>query len=250
VETDKLKLSPQAPGEEENHEPDLSERAIREQLSRLLESSVFVNSHRLGRFLRFTVDATLAGQAETLKEYLIGTDRKPPYHPSADSIVRSEARRLRNKLKQYYESDGKSDSVFVYYRPGTYVPVFRRRSAQDGNVRAGTIELNRPVADGEVVSVAVLPFAVISKARGELCGLCAQIITDELLHQLARRRGFRVRSVSSLAPVLTQPLDLPAVARKLDIRIAFEGAIRAGGNRLRITADCGRERLSDLVGAL
>src|SRR5580700_11760365 len=114
VETDKLKLSVQAPGEEENHEPDLSERAIREQLSRLLESSIFVNSHRLGRFLRFTLDTTLAGQAGTLKEYLIGTevyDRKPPYHPSSDSIVRSEARRLRNKLKQYYESDGKSDSV-------------------------------------------------------------------------------------------------------------------------------------------
>jgi hypothetical protein len=32
-----------------------------------------------------------------LKEYLIGTevyDRKPPYHPNTDSIVRSKARRL------------------------------------------------------------------------------------------------------------------------------------------------------------
>ena len=65
---------------------------------------------------------------EILKEYLIGTevyDRKPPYHPSVDSIVRSEARRLRNKLKQYYESVGKDDSVFIYYRPGGYAPVFR-----------------------------------------------------------------------------------------------------------------------------
>jgi hypothetical protein len=45
--------------------------------------------------------------ADILKEYLIGTevyDRKAPYHPSTDSIVRSEARRLRNKLKQYHES--------------------------------------------------------------------------------------------------------------------------------------------------
>lgn len=109
-------------------ESDVPECAIREQLLRMLDSPIFVNSHRLSRFLRFTIETTLAGQAETLKEYLIGTevyDRKPPYHPSADSIVRSEARRLRNKLKQYYESVGKDDSVFIYYRLGGYAPVFR-----------------------------------------------------------------------------------------------------------------------------
>ncbi len=106
----------------------VSNHAIREQLLRMLDSPIFVHSHRLSRFLRFTVETTLAGQAEILKEYLIGTevyDRKPPYHPSVDSIVRSEARRLRNKLKQYYESVGKDDSVFIYYRPGGYAPVFR-----------------------------------------------------------------------------------------------------------------------------
>ena len=109
-------------------ESNVPERAIREQLSRMLDSAIFVHSHRLSRFLRFTVETTLAGQAEILKEYVIGTevyDRKPPYHPSTDSIVRSEARRLRNKLKQYYESDGKNDAVFIYYRPGGYVPVVR-----------------------------------------------------------------------------------------------------------------------------
>lgn len=107
---------------------DVSDSAIREQLIRKLDSPIFVHSHRLSRFLRFTVETTLAGQAEILKEYVIGTevyDRKPPYHPSADSIVRSEARRLRNKLKQYYESAGKDDPVFIYYRTGGYAPVFR-----------------------------------------------------------------------------------------------------------------------------
>jgi hypothetical protein len=109
---------------------DVSEEAIREQLSRILESTVFAQSERLSRFLRFTVELTLAGDAEQLKEYLIGTevyDRKPPYHPNMDSIVRSEARRLRSKLKEYYESAGKNDPVFLYYRVGSYVPVFRRQ---------------------------------------------------------------------------------------------------------------------------
>ena len=86
-------------------EDKVSEQAIREELSRVLQSSTFAQSDRLGRFLRFTVETTLAGEAETLKEYLIGTEvyeRNSSYHPSEDSIVRSEARRLRSKLKEYY----------------------------------------------------------------------------------------------------------------------------------------------------
>jgi len=124
-------------------ESDVSHQAIREQLLRMLDSAIFMYSRRLSRFLRFTVETTLAGQAEILKEYLIGTevyDRKPPYHPSDDSIVRSEARRLRNKLKQYYESVGKDDSVFIYYRPGGYAPVFRLQ-------RKNRIETTRALSD-------------------------------------------------------------------------------------------------------
>src|ERR1700684_882175 len=112
---------------------DVPEEAIREQLSHILESSVFAQSERLSRFLRFTIEMTLAGSGEQLKEYRIGTevyDRKPPYHPNIDSIVRSEARRLRSKLKEYYESAGKNDPVFVYYRIGSYVPVFRRQRSR------------------------------------------------------------------------------------------------------------------------
>jgi hypothetical protein len=119
-------------GREHCEEIKIDEREIRDELARVLESPIFIQSDRLARFLRFTVEITLAGEGETLKEYLIGTevyDRKPPYHPSADSIVRSEARRLRGKLRQYYESTGKDDPVFIYYRTGSYVPAFRAQRA-------------------------------------------------------------------------------------------------------------------------
>jgi hypothetical protein len=128
------RIFPEKPSHAEGNTSQISQEAIREELSRILASSVFVQSDRLGRFLRYTVETTLAGNASTLKEYVIGTEvyeRKPPYHPSLDSIVRSEARRLRNKLKQYYESEGKNDSVFIYYRLGSYVPAFRRSDNQE-----------------------------------------------------------------------------------------------------------------------
>src|SRR5579864_5236417 len=40
----------------------ISEEAIRDEVSRILESSMFVQSERLGRFLRFTVETTLTGK--------------------------------------------------------------------------------------------------------------------------------------------------------------------------------------------
>ena len=112
----------------------ISEAAIREELSRILESPWFIQSGRLSWFLRFTVEATLAGKADPLKEYVIGTevyDRKPPHHPSGDSIVRSEARRLRKKLTDYYASAGKDDAIFIYYRPGSYIPTFKQHGLRD-----------------------------------------------------------------------------------------------------------------------
>jgi hypothetical protein len=129
--------------------------AIRKELARILASNVFVQSDRLGQFLRYTVETTLAGEAETLKEYRIGTEvynRRPPYHPSSDSIVRSEARRLRKKLKEYYESSGMGDPVFIYYRPGSYVPVFRRGEGQKSLVSATEFAFRELLAKGAVAN--------------------------------------------------------------------------------------------------
>lgn len=147
---------------EPTNEGEIAQGAIREELSRILESSIFVQSDRLGRFLRYTVETTLAGDAETLKEYVIGTEvyqRKPPYHPSVDSIVRSEARRLRSKLREYYESVGRNDSVFIYYRPGSYVPAFRRRDNQEGSSLATNRALGEFLTEGLFANVLELPSA-------------------------------------------------------------------------------------------
>ena len=84
------------------------------------------------RFLRLAVERALAGQADELKEYLIGVevfDRKASYDPRVDPIVRVEARRLRAKLKAYYEGDG-------CCRPGAHrVRLRRLRAAPEPCVR-------------------------------------------------------------------------------------------------------------------
>src|SRR3984885_14916285 len=170
-----------------------SEREVRTELDRLLRSALFLQSDRLARFLRFAIENALAGNVDLLKEYVIGTevyDRKPPYHPSQDSIVRTEARRLRAKLKDYYESEGKQDPVFIYFRPGTYVPLFRRNESIAAASPDGVSEDSDLLVRGVGVGVAVLPFVDLSNRPRST--LCAQGVTEELIHSLTRTDGIRL----------------------------------------------------------
>jgi Tol biopolymer transport system component len=103
--------------------------AIRAQLDRILASEVFSRSQQLRRFLSFVVEQRLAGQGHSLKEAVLahelygkGTD----FDGGTDPIVRVDARRLRDKLREYYE--GRSDPVVISLPKGSYVPAFESNS--------------------------------------------------------------------------------------------------------------------------
>ena len=215
----------------------LSDEAIREELKRLLESAIFSQSDRLGRFLRFTVEQVLEGNQDALKEYAIGTevyDRKPPYHPSRDSIVRSEARRLRAKLKEYYEGEGKHDPIFIYFRLGSYAPVFRSREMLEREEKTSDDSNGGSAASPAGTAIAVIPFAAPSGS--EFASTVAQGITDELVHRLMRAEGCRVIAASSMMHLGAQTADIPLLVEKLGVQIVFEGTVRLESNRIRVTA--------------
>ncbi len=88
----------------------ISDADVRHQLDRILDSPGFAGSVRLKRFLRYVVEQQLAGEGAKLKEYAIGVevfDRKEPYDPRLDSIVRVEAGRLRSKLDEVLRNRGR-----------------------------------------------------------------------------------------------------------------------------------------------
>jgi TolB-like protein len=214
-----------------------SESMIREQLARILKSPIFALSTRLSRFLRFVVESTLSDGASTLKEYVIGTevyDRRPPYHPSQDSIVRTEARRLRSKLKEYYDSQGKADPIFIYFRTGSYVPVFRFRERTTFGSPAKEVIEDETSVENLCFSIAVLPF--IDLSGDPLATDCARGITEELNHQLMRTEGCRVTATSLSCRSPSDGPDIPSLAQKLGVHIIFQGAVRNEDGRLRVTA--------------
>jgi hypothetical protein len=77
------------------------DETVRRELDTILSSHGFVQSKRLTDFLRFVVERHLDGRDDELKETLLAVEvfgRKADYDPKQDSIVRTEAGRLRSKL--------------------------------------------------------------------------------------------------------------------------------------------------------
>jgi TolB-like protein/tetratricopeptide (TPR) repeat protein len=108
-------------------EPSFSEKAMREELARILTSRTFRAAQGQRKFLAYTVEKVIAKDANLIKEYVIGTEafgRDPSFDPRLDSIVRTEARKLRARLAKYYETEGREQRLRVGFRKGSYVPFF------------------------------------------------------------------------------------------------------------------------------
>jgi serine/threonine-protein kinase len=87
-----------------------------------------VRNDRLSRFLRFVVEQHLEGKEAELKESLVGIEvfgRRPGYDPRQDSVVRTEAAKLRTRLAKYYAGEGATDTIVIDLPKGGYSPVFR-----------------------------------------------------------------------------------------------------------------------------
>jgi tetratricopeptide (TPR) repeat protein len=109
---------------------DIAPELVSAELERILATAGFRQSESLARLLRYVATETLAGRATQLKEYTLGVEvfqRGTGFDPKIDTIVRTQARRLRAKLDEYYTHQGLGDDVVIELPKGAYVPVFRRR---------------------------------------------------------------------------------------------------------------------------
>lgn len=115
----------------------------KEQARRIVGSATFRNAPLLQRFLEYVTAKSLDDAIEGISEYAIATQvfgRAAGFDPSSDTIVRTQAYRLRAKLREYYESEGSGDPVLLEIPKGHYVPVFVARrdacEAPEGEKRA------------------------------------------------------------------------------------------------------------------
>lgn len=106
-----------------------SNAEINSALSRIVASPRFRDSPQIAAFLSWVVQQTLAGHADRIKGYTIAVEalgRSASFDPNSQSIVRTEAARLRQELARYYAEAGRDDPVRIALPRGRYVPAFTR----------------------------------------------------------------------------------------------------------------------------
>jgi TolB-like protein/Tfp pilus assembly protein PilF len=239
----------------------VSPEIIRSQLEKLLASRTLAPSQQLCRLLRFVVDQETSGQGDQLKEYLLGVEvfrKDESFDPRIDPVVRTEARRLRNKLTDYYAEEGRNDPVVIDLPKGSYRPVFRAGPAGTAIAPATSAALTRNrrtllaaffvVALGAgaiywwtrrsappvMPSIAVLPLENLSADPEQ--EYFSDGLTDELIRDLAKLRGLRVISRTSVLPYKRLRKPLAEIARQLGVDYVVEGTILRSGDRVRISA--------------
>ena len=145
------------------------------ELDRVLAHPLFRASRRCQTLLRRAIEATLAGDIESLKERSLGIDafgRAADYDTSQDPVVRATAAEIRKKLAQYYVEAGHESRVRLEVPSGSYHAEFHFLSGKESAPAARTGRRKRvPVAAGVVAIAAlaaILIFAQVDWRRSDL----------------------------------------------------------------------------------
>ncbi len=96
-------------------------------VKQVLGSTSFSKATRLATFLEYVCRLTLEGRKDEINELNIGKhvfERRDNYNAAEDTIVRTTARLLRQRLKLYYDGEGKADPIRIDIPRGGYVPTF------------------------------------------------------------------------------------------------------------------------------
>lgn len=100
---------------------------------RICQSRAFSKAARPRELLCYVTSSVLTGRTGEVSEFEIGRrvfGRGGDYVPSEDGVVRGAARQLRLKLKEYFETEGRFETLLVDIPKGGYLPVFSERTRE------------------------------------------------------------------------------------------------------------------------
>ena len=203
----------------------LSDKVVRQQLSRILGSKTFSQVERLKRFISFIVGETVGGRGGDLKEYVIGVQvfgKEPSFDPRTDPIVRVQARRLRTRLARFYRDEGHNDELIVDLPKGGYAPVFRLREEAPSLKRSLTATL------ASRNTVAVMPLA--DDSPGATLEYFCRGLRDEIVHALTSIKPLRVLAARGEDTPGDQVESDPSNAA-----LVITGGVRSARDRVRVT---------------
>jgi len=111
-------------------------------VKRVVASPEICRSTRLRDLFLYLCGRVLDADAQDIHELEVGHSvfgRAAQYDTTADNIVRVHASMLRKRLAEYFENEGRDESLVIEIPRGNYAPVFRERPASPARL----VELDR-----------------------------------------------------------------------------------------------------------
>jgi hypothetical protein len=141
--------------------------ALHAQTQRILQSKAFRTSEVQRNLLAYLAEKSISGGADALKEYTVGLDvfgKPASYDPRQESTVRMHVARLRQKLAEYYRSEGGGDSIIVDLPKGGFKVTFEPRPAAPRltEVVPAIVEVPRPRYRRELILTSACAVAIVS----------------------------------------------------------------------------------------
>lgn len=200
---------------------------IQQQIERIVHSEQFRSSEVLRRLLTFLSEKAIAGEADNLKEYVVAIDglgKSSSYDPQHNSAVRIQMGRLRQRLAEYYRTEGKNDPMIVDLPKGRFRLTFEQRS------NTPIVQDNSPPTTPRLYSAELLD----SSARRAptltllqpLAGLVAVVLLLGLGYLAGRSTG-RQENVAGRRSQDLEALWAPFLSRKLPLIVSIEDPLFA-----------------------
>ena len=103
---------------------------VKEELAEILHSQVFRQAPKMRQLLEYVCQKSLLLEGDKVTEYTIAVDvlgKSSAFKESRDSSVRVEVYRLRKRLAQFYDGDGRDRQIRIVLPQGRYGPEFVHR---------------------------------------------------------------------------------------------------------------------------
>jgi hypothetical protein len=190
-------------------------------------SATLSRSSRLSQLLLYLCEYHLLGKESPLTEQQIAVDvfeRRTPFDPAADTIVRSSMLRLRQKLELYFSEEGAGETLRIRIPRGGYTPVFEPVAESEAPLAGPPASQPAPAAKLPQISRRTLAFA-----SGILGLLCIALFVLLLLRSPLKSRA-------------NTPAEPPARAH------LWASLFRPGSPTLIVAADSGLVLLHGITG--
>ncbi len=175
------------------------------QVRKILESRTLQHADALKRLLDYLARQAIENHAGDLKEYTVGLEAfgKPAdYNPQLDSSVRVQAGKLRQKLDEYYRTEGTADEVLVALPKGHFKLEFQLRP-----VVGESMAVAAAAAQAAGVPASRVTWAWWTSALTTMAAMVVVIIAGSMLYRRSSAAASASVSTASVAAVWTPEME-------------------------------------------